>query len=131
MNPVAKMRKACYNCFFIITLNVIQKYFNVELFYSKLFLRELLILNIDGDAEVEKSGDDDAKKGQYTKFWNEFGKSIKFGIIEDTTNRNRLAKLLRFERYLTLFMFFHLHILVLRQFLSSFGDEYPFSASND
>ena len=39
------------------------------------------------------------KKGQYAKFWNEFGKSIKLGIIEDATNRNRLAKLLRFERY--------------------------------
>ncbi|KAE8656450.1 Endoplasmin-like protein [Hibiscus syriacus] len=47
--------------------------------------------------QVEKSGDDDEKKGQYTKFWNEFGKSIKLGIIEDATNRNRLAKLLRFE----------------------------------
>ena len=78
----------------------------MELFYSKLFLRELLILNIDGDAEVEKSGDDDEKKGQYTKFWNEFGKSIKLGIIEDATNRNRLAKLLRFERYSILYMFF-------------------------
>ncbi|KAL4335524.1 hypothetical protein GQ457_07G027090 [Hibiscus cannabinus] len=49
------------------------------------------------DKEVEKSGDDDEKMGQYTKFWNEFGKSIKLGIIEDATNRNRLAKLLRFE----------------------------------
>jgi heat shock protein beta len=39
------------------------------------------------------------KKGQYAKFWNEFGKSIKLGIIEDATNRNRLAKLLRFERF--------------------------------
>ncbi|KAG2692808.1 hypothetical protein I3843_08G066900 [Carya illinoinensis] len=47
--------------------------------------------------EVDKSGDDDEKKGQYTKFWNEFGKSIKLGIVEDATNRNRLAKLLRFE----------------------------------
>ncbi|KAK8509986.1 hypothetical protein V6N13_118527 [Hibiscus sabdariffa] len=49
------------------------------------------------DKEVENSVDDDEKKGQYTKFWNEFGKSIKLGIIEDATNRNRLAKLLRFE----------------------------------
>lgn len=47
--------------------------------------------------DVEKSDDNDEKKGQYTKFWNEFGKSIKLGIIEDAANRNRLAKLLRFE----------------------------------
>ncbi|CAA0841165.1 Endoplasmin homolog [Striga hermonthica] len=47
--------------------------------------------------EVEDSSDNNEKKGQYAKFWNEFGKSIKLGIIEDATNRNRLAKLLRFE----------------------------------
>ncbi|CAA3003941.1 endoplasmin homolog [Olea europaea subsp. europaea] len=47
--------------------------------------------------DIEESGDSNEKKGQYAKFWNEFGKSIKLGIIEDATNRNRLAKLLRFE----------------------------------
>ncbi|KAE8715560.1 Endoplasmin-like protein [Hibiscus syriacus] len=41
--------------------------------------------------------EDPDESSQYTKFWNEFGKSIKLGIIEDATNRNRLAKLLRFE----------------------------------
>ncbi|KAJ0678085.1 putative Heat shock protein Hsp90 family [Helianthus annuus] len=46
---------------------------------------------------VEDSKGNDEKRGQYTKFWNEFGKSIKLGIVEDATNRNRLAKLLRFE----------------------------------
>ncbi|KAK3134579.1 hypothetical protein QOZ80_6AG0550970 [Eleusine coracana subsp. coracana] len=46
--------------------------------------------------DEEKSAMEE-KKGQYTKFWNEFGKSVKLGIIEDATNRNRLAKLLRFE----------------------------------
>ncbi|XP_028766282.1 endoplasmin homolog [Neltuma alba] len=49
------------------------------------------------DKKDEKSPDNDDKRGQYAKFWNEFGKSIKLGIIEDATNRNRLAKLLRFE----------------------------------
>ncbi|XP_073223265.1 endoplasmin homolog isoform X1 [Cicer arietinum] len=51
----------------------------------------------DKEKKEEMSSDIDEKKGQYTKFWNEFGKSIKLGIIEDATNRNRLAKLLRFE----------------------------------
>ncbi|OWM74970.1 endoplasmin homolog [Punica granatum] len=51
----------------------------------------------DKDKKDVESSDDDEKRGQYTKFWNEFGKSIKLGIIEDATNRNRLAKLLRFE----------------------------------
>lgn len=49
------------------------------------------------EKDVEKSDGNDEKKGQYAKFWNEFGKSIKLGIIEDAANRNRLAKLLRFE----------------------------------
>ena len=56
--------------------------------------------NFNPAADDDESSDIDEKKGQYTKFWNEFGKSIKLGIIEDATNRNRLAKLLRFERYL-------------------------------
>ncbi|KAJ1387637.1 Ribosomal protein S5 domain 2-type fold, partial [Sesbania bispinosa] len=51
----------------------------------------------DKDKKEEVSSDNDEKRGQYAKFWNEFGKSIKLGIIEDATNRNRLAKLLRFE----------------------------------
>ena len=33
---------------------------------------------------------------KYDDFWKAFGKSIKLGIIEDTSNRTRLAKLLRF-----------------------------------
>ncbi|OVA19636.1 Heat shock protein Hsp90 family [Macleaya cordata] len=47
--------------------------------------------------DTEKASDNDEKKGKYAKFWNEFGKSIKLGIIEDAANRGRLAKLLRFE----------------------------------
>ncbi|XP_068639941.1 endoplasmin homolog [Aristolochia californica] len=50
-----------------------------------------------GDNIAELSDEVLLKRGSYAKFWNEFGKSIKLGIIEDATNRNRLAKLLRFE----------------------------------
>jgi heat shock protein beta len=33
----------------------------------------------------------------YIKFWENFGKSIKMGIMEDVANRSKLAKLLRFK----------------------------------
>jgi len=38
---------------------------------------------------------DDAK--MYQKFWNELGLLVKEGLVEDFTNRERLAKLLRFS----------------------------------
>ncbi|GLI59667.1 hypothetical protein VaNZ11_001606 [Volvox africanus] len=49
---------------------------------------------------MEEKGETEGKPtekdcGQYGKFWEQFGRSIKLGIIEDSTNRNRLAKLLR------------------------------------
>ncbi|KAG0589015.1 hypothetical protein M758_2G239300 [Ceratodon purpureus] len=49
------------------------------------------------EEKEEKKGEVSEKKGKYAKFWNEFGKAIKLGIIEDTSNRVRLAKLLRFH----------------------------------
>lgn len=36
-------------------------------------------------------------KEKYEKFWNEFGKSIKLGIIDDSTNRDKLAELLLYK----------------------------------
>lgn len=48
----------------------------------------------EGDADVDKTKDEETK---YEKFWKRFGKSIKLGIIEDASNRVRLAKLLRFQ----------------------------------
>ncbi|CAK7346168.1 unnamed protein product [Dovyalis caffra] len=55
----------------------------------------------DKDKKDVENSSDDEKRGKYAKFWNEFGKSIKLGIIEDSVNRNRLAKLLRFETTLS------------------------------
>jgi len=40
--------------------------------------------------------DDDDSEDKYGTFWQHFGKNIKLGVIEDASNRNKLAKLLRF-----------------------------------
>jgi len=52
------------------------------------------------DAEAEDADDaDDAeeKKDPYIEFWESFGKNIKLGLIEDSSNRTKLSKLLRFK----------------------------------
>ena len=46
-------------------------------------------------AESDTAAAEEAKK--YATFWKEFGKAIKLGLIEDVQNRQRLAKLVRFE----------------------------------
>lgn len=45
------------------------------------------------DEEDESKKDDEVDK--YAKFWKSFGKNIKLGVIEDASNRSKLAKLLR------------------------------------
>ena len=40
--------------------------------------------------------DDPAKKELYTTFWNQFGQVLKEGVGEDSGNKERIAKLLRF-----------------------------------
>ena len=44
-----------------------------------------------------EEGSGSASSGKYKKFWTGFGKLLKLGIIEDTANRQRLAKLIRFH----------------------------------
>jgi heat shock protein beta len=49
--------------------------------------------------EEETSEDSEEKEAEsedkYAKFWKSFGKNIKLGVIEDASNRSKLAKLLR------------------------------------
>lgn len=45
----------------------------------------------DKEKKEKKSG----KEKKYNKFWKEFGKNIKLGIVEDPANRGKLAKLTR------------------------------------
>ncbi len=49
-----------------------------------------------GDAEKDTTYGQD-EEHPYIKFWNQFGKGIKLGTIEDPANRSKLAKLLRFK----------------------------------
>ena len=54
----------------------------------------------DGDEEDASEGEQPAPNDPehpYIKFWEQFGKSIKMGCIEDRSNRAKLAKLLRFK----------------------------------
>lgn len=50
--------------------------------------------------DTEKDGEEEEKKekvSKYDEFFKQFGKSIKLGIIEDTRNRAKLSKLLRYQ----------------------------------
>ncbi|XP_061373265.1 endoplasmin homolog isoform X1 [Gastrolobium bilobum] len=90
-----------------VSREMLQQYSSLKTIKKKLIRKALDMIRriadedpdeaTDKDKKEEVLSDNDEKRGQYAKFWNEFGKSIKLGIIEDATNRNRLAKLLRFE----------------------------------
>merc|ERR1711907_716624 len=52
------------------------------------------------EEEEEKESDPAAEaedNEEYLKFWKEFAKAIKLGLYEDSSNRTKLAKLLRFQ----------------------------------
>lgn len=49
----------------------------------------------DAEEENEESEEDGDADQKYLTFWKSFGKNIKLGVIEDNTNRSKLAKLLR------------------------------------
>ena len=41
---------------------------------------------------------------EYNEFWKEYGKNIKLGVIEDSSNRQKLAELTRYNYYLNYYM---------------------------
>merc|ERR1719233_1061580 len=54
----------------------------------------------DEDGDDEDKDDDDEEEDKpslYSEFWEEFGMSVKLGVIEDTKNRKKLMQLLRFK----------------------------------
>jgi molecular chaperone HtpG len=59
-------------------------------------IREGSTKRVLGLLEELANSDDQAQKDKYAKFWTEFGQVLKEGIGEDMTNKERIAKLLRF-----------------------------------
>merc|ERR1719473_1005216 len=54
----------------------------------------------DGDDDEDEAAKEEPKD-EYIEFWKQFGKNIKLGLIEDSSNRTKLSKLLRFHTSLT------------------------------
>lgn len=59
-------------------------------------IREGSTKRVLGMLEELANSDDQAQKDKYVTFWKEFGQVLKEGIGEDATNKERIAKLLRF-----------------------------------
>merc|ERR1711865_428505 len=68
---------------------------------SRETLQQHKVLRVMGKKLTRKAteGDETAeeKKDPYIEFWEAFGKNIKLGLIEDSSNRTKLSKLLRFK----------------------------------
>lgn len=61
-------------------------------------LRKLASGDTDEIGGVDDSSDSESSETTpYIKFWEQYSKSIKMGVIEDQQNRSKLAKLLRFK----------------------------------
>jgi molecular chaperone HtpG len=59
-------------------------------------IREGSTKRVLGMLEELANSDEQEKKDKYANFWKEFGPVLKEGIGEDSTNKERIAKLLRF-----------------------------------
>jgi molecular chaperone HtpG len=59
-------------------------------------IREGSTKRVLGMLEEMANSDEQAGKDKYATFWKEFGQVLKEGVGEDATNKDRIAKLLRF-----------------------------------
>lgn len=70
-----------------VSREMLQQHKTLKVIRRKLVRKALQLFKEIADRE---------ESADYEKFFNEFGVNIKLGVIEDSTNRTRLAKLLRF-----------------------------------
>ena len=90
-----------------VSRETLQQHSSLKTIKKKLVRKALDVLRrmADGVAEDGEEADDagdeaakaakEAATSKYEKFWATFGKALKMGIVEDASNRTRLAKLLR------------------------------------
>ena len=85
-----------------VSREMLQQHASLKTIKKKIVRKALDMIKRLADAEKAKRTSEvdeetTALAEKYTVFWKEFGKALKLGIIEDATNRNRLAKLMRFH----------------------------------
>ncbi|CAK9255847.1 unnamed protein product [Sphagnum jensenii] len=82
-----------------VSREMLQQHASLKTIKKKLVRKALdMIRHIaDEDPDEKLEAEESMKKGKYAKFWEQFSKVIKLGIIEDAMNHDRLAKLLRFH----------------------------------
>ncbi|MDR1274785.1 MAG: molecular chaperone HtpG [Candidatus Accumulibacter sp.] len=73
-----------------VSREILQESRDIEAIRGGCVKRVLSLLEGMADSE------DAAEKEKYTRFWTEFGQVLKEGVGEDATNKDRIAKLLRF-----------------------------------
>jgi heat shock protein beta len=90
-----------------VSREMLQQHSSLKTIKKKLVRKALDMIRklAEGDGDEDKAEGEEAEKAEgeevaeskYDKFWKEYGKAIKLGVIEDSSNRTRLAKLLRFH----------------------------------
>lgn len=87
-----------------VSRETLQQHKVLKVMGKKIVRKALEMLRKLANSEVEEPEEpeegEEAKEPEthpYIKFWEQFGKNIKMGLIEDTSNRTKLSKLLRFK----------------------------------
>ncbi|CAB1121234.1 HSP90 [Ectocarpus sp. CCAP 1310/34] len=78
-----------------VSREMLQEHKVLKVMAKKLVRKTLEMLRKLATEEVED--EEGEEEHPYIQFWNEFGKSIKLGVMEDNANRSKLVKLLRFK----------------------------------